>query len=60
MSETKQPLTVKERMAAHGERLSKKGYKRVSMWLPPEVVALLEQEKRLKESNADVIARLIL
>lgn len=48
------------RIARYTQRMRAAGFRRLSVWLHPELVALLEQERTLSECYGRTLERLIL
>ena len=49
-----------ERLQAHKRKLRADGFKRLSVWVCPELAAMLVTERRLGECGGRVLERLLL
>jgi len=54
------PSTNSERLETHKRKLRAEGFKRLSLWVCPELEALLTAERRPGECGGRVLERLLL
>lgn len=54
------PSKNSERLEAHKHKLRNNGFKRLSLWVCPELAAMLAEERRAGEYCGRVLERLLL